>query len=116
MIRVALSFPPSTNNLFANKKNGRGRFITPEYDAWREENGYSLNRQAVGSIRGAVGIDIMLQTGRRQDLSNCIKAVEDLLVTYGVIEGDGPKHVQDIRARFVAGITGAAVQIFPIGG
>lgn len=112
MIRIAISFPPSTNNLFATL--GRRRVTSKEYSAWREANGWEIQVQKPGSIKGRVRLDIKLEEGRRQDASNCIKAIEDLLVTNGVIEGDGPKHVRDVRARFDSSVSGALVEIFPI--
>lgn len=112
MIKLELSFPPSVNNLFATV--GRRRIVSKEYAAWRVENGWEIQRQRPGSLRGPVRLDIKLQTGRLIDASNAVKALEDLLVTHGVIEGDGPKHVQDLRVRFDARVTGAVVEIFPI--
>ncbi len=113
MIKLALTFPPSTNHLFASV--GKRRIVSKEYSAWREANGWEIQRQKPGSLRGPVRLDIKLQTGRKADASNCIKAIEDLLVTHGVIEGDGPSHVRDVRARFDKSVSGALVEIFPIG-
>lgn len=112
MIKIDLTYPPSTNNLFATV--GKRRVVSKEYEAWRVENGWEIQKQRPGALRGPVRLDIKLQTGRRADASNAIKAIEDLLVTHGVIEGDGPKHVRDVRVRFDPRVSGSVVEIFPI--
>jgi Holliday junction resolvase RusA-like endonuclease len=112
MITLRLSFPPSVNNLF--KTAGNRRVVSQQYSSWRIANGWEIQAQKPGSLKGPVRIDIKLEDGRRQDASNSVKAIEDLLVQNGVIEGDGPKHVRDVRVRFDPRVSGAVVEIFPI--
>jgi Holliday junction resolvase RusA-like endonuclease len=112
MIKLELTFPPSTNNLFATV--GKRRIVSKDYAAWRIENGWEIQRLRPGRLAGPVRLDIKLQTGRKADASNCIKAIEDLLVTHGVIDGDGPQFVKDVRARFDSRVSGAVIEIFPI--
>lgn len=115
MIKIQLSYPISTNKLYNNRKvgKGRGRIPTPEYDAWRHSNGWEIQMQKPGSLKGRVRIDIKLQDGRKLDPDN-IKCIFDLLTTHGVIEDDGPKFVRDYRVRQDDRVTGAVVEIFPI--
>lgn len=103
--------PVSTNNLFANNRRTGGRFITDHYKQWRNEAGWELLRQKPRSIRGQVCLDIRIQDGTGRDLSNMIKAVEDLLVTHEVIQGDGPKYVRKITMAFARDVSGVVVTI-----
>lgn len=84
-----LPFPPSVNNLFLNVRRG-GRIKSPRYRAWIEEAGLLLNSQHVPPHDGNVFITYRVNRpdNRRRDLSNCVKAVEDLLVTHGIIKDD----------------------------
>ena len=99
MIRYALPYPPSVNNLFANGKSGRYR--TDAYARWAEQAGFSIMEQGRQKLRGPVSLSIALvkPDRRRRDLSNTIKAVEDLLVSMAVIEDDS--LVQRISIQWV---------------
>lgn len=90
MIRLELPFPPTVNNLFINAAKGRGRFPSPQYKLWRKIAGEMILAQGRHSIRGRVTLSIAIARPdrRRRDISNLIKAVEDLLVEMGVIEDD----------------------------
>lgn len=112
MIKIALPFPPSTNGLFADGK--KSRRLSKEYDAWRHAAGWDIQIAKPGSLNGKVRVDIKLEDGRKQDLDNSAKALIDLLVTHGVIQGDSPKYVRDLRLRFDASVSGALVEVFPI--
>lgn len=83
--------PPSTNALYANKKNGR--FKTKAYQAWLDEMGWEINIQRPEHISGRVDLDIQVQRlSARSDVSNRAKALEDLLVKMGIIEDDRNVH------------------------
>lgn len=100
MIRYELPYPPTTNHLFANV--GRGRTKTDAYRAWREAAGYSIIEQGRKRIHGHVTLSIALvrPDKRRRDLSNSIKAIEDLLVSMAVIDDDS--LVQRISIQWVS--------------
>ena len=100
--------PPSANNLFPTGRNGR-RYRSGDYEAWLFEAGSALERQKPPEIIGPVKLDYKFKRGR-VDLGNLEKATTDLLVKHGVIQGDGPNIVQDIRLRF-ADVPGLAITI-----
>lgn len=85
VILAKLPVPPSVNELFANRRSGGGRVKTPAYKAWLEEAGYHL-KIAWGNLgrpeieKQPMRLTIEAGIGRHRDLSNCCKAVEDLLV------------------------------------
>lgn len=80
--------PPSTNNLFANRKGGKGRYKTDAYKAWREEAGWRLNGQRPPKLKGEVKIGFSVPRNNRRDLDNFQKSLLDLLVEMRVIERD----------------------------
>lgn len=98
-ITIALPKPPSTNNLFVNVPR-RGRVISNEYDAWREAAGWDLVSARPGKIKGQVSVEIAVEDKGNRDLDNCSKAILDLLVTHGVIEGDSRKYVRNINLHW----------------
>ena len=83
---ATLPMPPSANALFHNLKSG-GRAKTAEYKRWIEDARYHLLTAWRNAGRPewpdkrpmAISFAIGLE-GRRRDCSNCIKAVEDLIV------------------------------------
>lgn len=83
-----LPYPPTTNTLFAH--TGRTRYKTKAYQAWIEEAGYILKSHRLQPFKGPVWIDYQAHRpdNRRRDLSNIIKAPEDLLVSHEIIEED----------------------------
>jgi len=107
---ITLSMPPSTNNLFLNGRGGAaGRPRSPEYRAWAKEAGWALASQRPRAVPGRVVLLIEIEepkTKHRQDCTNRIKAVEDLLVDHGVIEGDDQRFVRAVTVRWadVAGV------------
>ena len=87
MTLIRLPVAPSTNNLFANGKHGR--FITDHYKAWRTEAGVMLNLARVEPFgRMRVELEILIPEKTRGDISNRVKATEDLLVAHKIIEDD----------------------------
>ena len=102
MIRYELPFPPSVNNLFINSPNGKGRFPSPQYKAWRKEAGEMIQAQGRKHMRGLVNlsIGIVKPNRRKRDISNLIKAVEDILVEMAVIEDDS--FVQKLAIQWVS--------------
>jgi Holliday junction resolvase RusA-like endonuclease len=88
MIRYQLPYPPSVNGLFFNSAKGRGK--TDGYRDWRRAAGNEIIAQGRKRIHGAASIAIyaVRPDRRKRDISNLIKAVEDLLVEMQVIEDD----------------------------
>lgn len=111
-ITIGLPMPPSTNNLYFNRRTG-GRAITARYSTWREAAGWEIQATRPGKIPGQVVLSIALQkpAKRKADCSNYIKAIEDLLVTHGVIDDDS--NVEAVAVRWSKFATGAEVTIAP---
>lgn len=84
---ATLPLPPSVNALTHNLKSG-GRAKTPVYKDWIDDARYHLLTQWRAAGRPEwpddqplhISFELGLE-GRKRDCSNCIKAVEDLLVT-----------------------------------
>ncbi len=108
---LILPMPPSVNNLFMNVK--RGRAITPEYKAWRLLAGLKLKSQHPKPVKGRVSVNCLTGKGAT-DLDNRWKALLDLLVEYGVIEGDGPGIVRELHMVIADRIEGIIVKVLPI--
>lgn len=117
MIVVTLPFPPSTNNLFIN--TSRGRIRSSKYDQWATEAGWELLRQRPSKVAGPVSLTFEFQSGkdnRKRDITNLLKAPEDLLVKHGIIEADDNTIVQSISANWNAEVTGVRIAISPMQG
>jgi Holliday junction resolvase RusA-like endonuclease len=122
-MKLELTIPPTTNNLFATV--GKKRIASEEYKSWQEVNGWPLKNKMSREYRFEypVRIIITIRGGKgfpeSRDASNCIKAVEDLLVKCGVITGDTVKHVREVRALYLPpeGDEKATctVELFPVG-
>ena len=86
-IRLRLPIPPSLNNAYWNVP-GRGRIRSRGLADWKISAGWKLKAQRPGSVTGAYRFAIYLPEKMRGDLSNRIKAAEDLLVEHGVTPDD----------------------------
>ncbi len=95
MIEYFLPFPPSVNNLFLNSR-GRGRVLSPDYRAWKEQAGWQLKSQHPKPLGFRAFVQIDLDERRNGDADNRAKAVMDLLVEHRVLAGDTKKHVRRI--------------------
>jgi Holliday junction resolvase RusA-like endonuclease len=114
-VTIDLPMCPSTNHLFFNNKRG-GRVKTPEYQDWIDAAGWHLAIQKPPGIPGKVKLLIEVaepETRRRQDCTNRIKAVEDLLVLHSLIEGDDQRFVREVAVKW-APIKGIRVTITPL--
>ena len=106
-----LPFPPSVNSMFRNVQ-GRGRVKTQEYKDWLMEAGLMLRRQKPVAVVGQAELLIELDHTRRGDASNRIKAVEDLIVTHGILADDSKKYVKRVTVSWEP-INGCRVTIKP---
>lgn len=89
--------PPSANNLFANVAK-RGRIKTAEYRAWLESAGWNL--KTARTTKWAIPVNLSIVIGKLRsnaDISNRIKACEDLLVLHGIIPDDSIQWVKGVR-------------------
>ena len=106
-ITVNIPIPPTTNNLYENF--GKKRVKADDYRNWLTQAGWILKSQRPGRISGEINIEIKCQRkSARSDISNRIKAVEDLLVNCNVIDDD--RFVQSVKASW-AEIEGCQVTI-----
>lgn len=88
MIRFALPYPVTTNNLFATV--GKRRIKSEGYERWLRAAQGAILEQGRKKLHGNVSLSIALvrPDKRRRDLSNTIKCIEDLLVSMQVIDDD----------------------------
>ncbi len=105
--------PPSLNNIYANVP-GRGRVKSGRYKTWRSAAGWDI-KAAIGpgfeTYACPVLLDLTVEKPRvRSDISNRIKAVEDLLTEMGVIADDS--LVMEVRARW-GQVKGARIELRP---
>lgn len=110
-----LPFPPSVNNLFVNGKSGR--FRSQKYDSWIMEAGNEILRQRPAKVAGPVILTFEFSDGhdkRRRDISNLIKAPEDLLVKHRLIEADDQFTVRKISASWAPDVEGVRITIEPV--
>jgi len=95
----------------------KGRFRSQKYDEWLQEAGWELQRQRPPKFVGPVELVFHFQDGRdnrKRDITNLIKAPEDLLVKHGVIEADDNTIVKSVAACWDDTAEGVQVAIFPI--
>lgn len=95
-VTIELPMPPSSNNLFVNAwGNQRGR--TQEYQAWAKAAGRKLDTYGLSPCTGLVRLKMTIHGGKgfpiSSDLSNRWKAIEDLLVTHGILKDDNVQYV-----------------------
>lgn len=110
-----LPMPPSTNNLFATVmvKGKPVRIPTRDYKAWKAEAadalGYQYANYGAPAVHKPVELRLQLGLGYRGDISNRLKAVEDLLV--GQLDMPDDRYIERIVIERAPGITGALVTI-----
>lgn len=113
---VKLPFPPSTNNLFINVK--RGRIRSQKYDEWLKEASWELARRKPPEVTGPVRLAYVfgIPDRRKRDLDNLIKAPQDLLVKFGIIEGDDNTIVYGFTADWdkTGSVQGVQITITPV--
>jgi Holliday junction resolvase RusA-like endonuclease len=110
-VTIELSRWFSLNNMHDNIP-GRGRVTSNEYRIWKDLAGWELLNQHPRKIKGPVALQYEFKKGRA-DLGNLEKACTDLLVTHGVIEGDGPNIVREIWLAW-SDVEGVRVTVCPV--
>lgn len=110
-LTLDLSFPPSTNNLFAN--GSKGRYTTKEYANWQEENSWRIAEGRHPRVAGPVSLTFEFEDkpGRR-DIDNLLKAPCDFLVKHNIIDGDHRTIVREINAKWAL-VSGVRITISP---
>lgn len=114
-VTLTMPMPPSTNNLFVNR--GRKRARSSKYDLWVTAAGWELKRQRASHVAGPVSLAFEFEEGidnRKRDISNLIKAPEDLLVRHGVITADDNSIVREISMKWSRSVKGCQVTIVPV--
>lgn len=81
---IVLPFPPSTNSLFGGGSKQQ-RFKSKQYKEWLASCPEIPAKQYK---KIALRYTFYMPDKRRRDLSNCLKAPEDYLVSQGFIEDD----------------------------
>ncbi len=112
MTVITLPFPPSSNNMFIN--TSRGRIRSQKYADWATEAGWELTRQRPSKVLGPVNLIFEFQDGRdkrKRDVTNLIKAPEDLLVKHGIIEADDGSIVRRVEAAWSHEVEGVRVTV-----
>lgn len=102
-VNFTLPFPPSVNGLYFNLKKG-GRVKTTRYQNWIKEATTQLNKQSYG-VRHVITpltplfkqpVEVSYVVGRpdkrTRDLSNTLKALDDIMVSYGILKDDSLIH------------------------
>lgn len=104
-ITLALSVPPSVNEMFANVP-GKGRVKTKKYRTWRKIalDEARLGMLGKGRIKGYFTATIWVTLNVGADLDNKCKAVLDLCKTVGAITDD--KRCIALHAYRVLGKSG----------
>lgn len=112
MTTITLPMPPSLNNSYINNPKTRGRYKSARLTQWQKDAWFSLIAQKPPKIKGPVMLEYLFEDGgTKADLANLEKAPTDLLVTHGIIEGDGPRIVREIKMRWALGVKGCQVTI-----
>lgn len=110
----ALPLPPTTNGLYKNITRGRAR--SERYNAWRKSAGWELIAQKPDRMAGPVVINYEITTKATGDPDNYLKALNDILVTHRIIEGDGPNIVKRIDVKLSSDVErGVRVTIKSVG-
>ena len=97
-----LPTPPSTNNLFVNAP-GVGRVKGKKYKAWmRDADKYlTAQRRPAEPITYRVTLEIQVPRIKNADISNRIKAAEDMMVKAGIMRDD--YLVERVSAEWIEG-------------
>jgi Holliday junction resolvase RusA-like endonuclease len=100
-MRIYLNhLPPSVNSIYANVA-GRGRIKAARYKEWINAVGWTVNPQLskdtarwTGPVKITVG---MIRPRENSDLDNRLKALDDLLQTFGIVSNDKLIYHWDVQ-------------------
>lgn len=110
--RFTVPLCPSSNNLFVDRRDGKGRARSSAYKKWIEAAAWQVRMQFPPAVRGAVRIEIGVPINRQGDIMNREKAAIDLIVALGIIDDD--RWVDDIRLLRSPKGNGMTVSIWPL--
>lgn len=96
-IVLRLPVPPSSNNVWAIRKGGKGLRLSDRYARWLEEAGWRLQQQRPGRIDGGYSLTLFMPASSGMDLDNAIAGVSDILQYHGVIVNDREAETTDLR-------------------
>ena len=94
MIAVQFPLPPSANKLWRNRKSRGAPFLSPAYQAWKQEAGWLIKASKVERIAGEFDIRIFVPKAMPGDADNRVKAILDLCKQHLT---DDDKLAQDVR-------------------
>ena len=110
---VILTRPISVNNIYQNKRNGKGRVKSDSYKTWQR---HAKNVMMAGGPRpafpGPVSIRLFIPeqgVADSMDTDNTSKAYLDLLVHMGVITDDSRKIVRSLHLEWIDSAEGFAI-------
>jgi hypothetical protein len=112
----SVSMPPSSNNMFATViiKGKPRRIISREYKAWRkaETDKLTLHWQRSGSPRFERHLSLTIHLGLKYtgDISNRVKAIEDLLAQ-AIPDFPDDRYIDRLKVERCPGMDGARVLI-----
>lgn len=118
---LSIPVPPSSNNLYGNKrsKSGKrsGRYKTRAYENWIDRAGWEVVSQRTNVDRVSGPYRLLLELPRiRGDADNRMKAASDLMVSLGIVDDD--RHCLECRVTIDRGTKSeyARVTITPVEG
>ena len=99
-IRFTLPVPPSTNNLYVARRDGKGRAKAGAYKAWIEEAGKLMLAQRVprDGLKH-VRVEVEVPFNYQRDIDNALKPILDIAKRMHVIVED--RWVDQIEVRRV---------------
>ena len=99
-IVLQLPVPPTTNNLYVTRRDGKGRARTSQYAAWQKE------AQQLIMISGCpregwrhVRVEVLAPLNYKRDIENCLKCLMDVLATMHIVADD--RWIDQIEVRRV---------------
>ncbi|MTH96559.1 RusA family crossover junction endodeoxyribonuclease [Roseibium sp. RKSG952] len=108
---LSLPFPPSVNAMYRNV-SGKGRVKSADYKKWEKQAGFLILEAKPRPHTGPVRISYTFGAkSGRWDMSNFIKAIEDLLVTHGLIEDDSAKIIKRFTVTQNPNLEGVLVRV-----